>query len=648
MKYFLFFLVVFCSMQITYAKQSKDSLKTYSLGEIVITSKVNEAISSASVLEIGSELENHTGTDISRVFENQPGIFYAPTSKNESKIYMRGFDQADVSVMIDGVPVYQPYDGLVDFSNLPANCFRKIVIDKGMSSVLYGSNAMGGVVNLITKEPLKNFSSEINLETGNANILSAGVSGIHSQFYYSLNGMYSRSGGYKMADEFTAIKNENGDIRDNSQFENKGGMVKLGVNNLFGFNTAYSLMLINNSKGIPVDVYTSKPRYWKFTEWKKTINNLMFSRVFEDKAVIKGNFYHESFYNVLDSYDNSLYAAQTKPFAFHSVYDDYSYGMNFSFAYSFIKEGLTKSYFLYRRDVHQEQGNFNQPFKKYEAADLSCGIEQEINVLQNISSVIGFGYSYLKPLNANGGILRSAVSSLNYNFGIAYKYFDYFTLHAALSYKNRFPVLREYYSETKGLELANPLLNPEYALKNEIGVTFKYSDESSFSIIYFRNDVNDLIKQVPVSGGLKQFQNVGKALFTGVELSTDYSYSNLNAKFSYTYLASENKTENSATDILEYRPKHVISFTASYTFYFNLSLEAAYLYTAKEYGVNLENMNYVSMPDKGILNIMASQQIISLLKVYCKVNNAFDKYYESEFAFPQPGREIIAGCRISM
>jgi len=648
LKYFqvlFLFLVIVSNVR---AQEIYDSLRTYNLGEVEITSSRNGLINKASVSEIENVLEKRTGIDIAKAFEHLTGMFYAPTSKNESKIYLRGFDQADVSVMIDGVPIYQPYDGLVDFSNLPANSFSKIIIAKGMSSVLYGSNSMGGAINLITKEPVKNFSAEIGFETGNTNIFSAGVNGKYANLYYSFDGSYSRSGGYKLSKDFSGTKNENGELRDNSRFENTGAMFKIGIKDIYGFDAAYSLMLINNSKGIPVDVYTSKPRFWKFSEWRKNINNLMFRRLFADKAVIKGNFYYEKFFNVLNAYDDASYSTQTKPFAFHSVYDDYSYGANLSSAFSIIEQGLTKGYFAYRRDVHSEQGNYNQAFKKYEAEELTIGFEQEINLIQNLSSVAGIGYSYLNPVYANGANLRSSVSSLNYNFGIGFRLFDDVNVHAAVSYKNRFPVLREFYSETKGLEISNPDLNPEFAFKIETGIEYYYYENNTLSLVFFRSDVKDLIKQVNVTGGLRQFQNVGKALFTGIEVTTGFLKNNFSINFNYTYLLAENKTNNTATDILEYRPKHVLSITSGYLFNFGLQAEAEYFFSAKEYGVNLENLNFVDMPNRGIINLMVSQSLINKSNLYLRMNNVADIYYESEYAFPQPGREFIAGIKISL
>lgn len=633
----------------TFPQVKQDSIRTYELGEVVISSSNSAIIKSSSALDIGLEkILSVGGTDISKVFNQVSGVIPAQTSKNESKIYMRGFDQTDIAVFIDGVPIYQPFDGLVDLSNLPINAFSKITVSKGMSSLLYGSNSMGGSINLITKESFGTFSGNAVLESGFSNKISAGVSGSLGSLYYSFNGTYSKSNGFDLPKSFAGTPNEDAGLRNNSQFENLGGIFKIGINNFYNFDIAYSLLLIDNSKGIPVEIYAPRPRYWKFTDWKKSINNIIVRTSLSDNITIKANAFYEKFYNVLDSYNDATYSAQTMPYAFHSVYDDYSYGFNISAGIDTRIIGITSLYATYRNDVHREQGNFNQPFKKYEASNFSIGAEQDVIAAKNISVVFGLGYDLLNPIYANGGNVRSSIPSLNGNAGISYMPSEKVRLHFNLTSRSRFPLLKELYHETAGRDLANPDLKVERALNTETGVSYNYHEQNKIKLTFFYSDVKNLIKVVLLPVGLNQYQNIGKAEFFGFELETDYMIEQLVLNANYTFLSAENKSDNAVKDILEYRPKHTLSLSANYLFDFGLTIGSEFILHKNEYGINPTTTEFAKMPERLFLNLLASQTIFNNYVLYLRVNNLMDKYSESEFGYPLPGRELLFGLKITM
>ncbi|MHB8929026.1 MAG: TonB-dependent receptor plug domain-containing protein [Melioribacteraceae bacterium] len=644
---YTFFLIFLIASQI-YSQAKTDSLRTYNLGEVIVTSQQSNIIKSSSVLDVHlNAIESVNGTDISKVIGYEPGVFVSTSSKNESKIYLRGFDQREISVFIDGIPIYQPYDGLVDLSNIPINTIEKITITKGMPSLLYGANSMGGTINLISKVNERMFAVDINLESGFAKKGSVGLNGTIDKIFYSLNGTFSKSDGFDLPKTFSAARNENGGERKNSQFENRGGMLKLGVNDLLNFDLVYTLMLIDNEKGIPTDIYTSKPRYWRFNDWKKTVNNLMFGTIVGNDFVIKGNLFYEQFKNVLDSYDDATFTTQTKPYAFRSTYDDHSLGINLTSSVNTRPIGLTRLSFSYRKDVHKEEGNFNQGFKDYEADNFSLAAEQDLQIGSDLCVIAGAGLNLLKPVYANGGALRSSTSIFNGNLGINFSPDEKISIHANLASKSRFPTLKEFYSETAGRYVSNQNLNPEQSVNAEAGISYVYNKQNNIGMTFFYSAIKNLIQEVPVGGGLKQFQNIGKAVFAGLELTADYQLENFKIDFNYTYLSAKNRSDNAATDILEYRPEHLLTLIPSYTFEFGLNLGGEISYTGKEYGVNLDTSAFVPMPDYLRLNFRASQKIFKNYALYLRVNNILDKYYESDYGYPQPGREFIFGIKIN-
>ncbi|MDZ7767549.1 MAG: hypothetical protein U5K00_24550 [Melioribacteraceae bacterium] len=135
-------------------------------------------------------------------------------------------------------------------------------------------------------------------------------------------------------------------------------------------------------------------------------------------------------------------------YAFQSTYDDYSFGVNLLNDIDALSFGLTRISFSWKKDVHKEEGNFNEGFSSYEASLLSSGIEQDINFSEKLSAVAAVGYDLLTPIYSKGNNLREQSSSVNVFIGLNYKLNSEISLHINSSKKNRFPTLKEFYSET--------------------------------------------------------------------------------------------------------------------------------------------------------------------------------------------------------
>ena len=124
------------------------------LGEIVVEGKAETITKVATVDSVDKEkIELTTSLNVSDALNTAPGVTISVGTKNEKNINIRGFSQRYISVFYDGIPISIPNDGYVDTGKLPTGNISKITITKGISSVLYGPNTMGGVVNIVSKKP---------------------------------------------------------------------------------------------------------------------------------------------------------------------------------------------------------------------------------------------------------------------------------------------------------------------------------------------------------------------------------------------------------------------------------------------------------------------------------------------------------------
>src|ERR1700755_175884 len=96
--------------------------------------------------------------DLSEALDLVPGMAIQNTGqRRERTIALRGFGSRQVPVFIDGVPVYVPYDGNVDLSRFPVGYISEIVVSKGLASLLYGPNTLGGAINVVSRKPTQVF-----------------------------------------------------------------------------------------------------------------------------------------------------------------------------------------------------------------------------------------------------------------------------------------------------------------------------------------------------------------------------------------------------------------------------------------------------------------------------------------------------------
>ncbi|MDD4073093.1 MAG: TonB-dependent receptor plug domain-containing protein, partial [Desulfobacterales bacterium] len=270
----MFYLLVSSMMVVSGAMaedQSGDSM--FNLGEVFVTGEKGSVDSATTVTEVTMEEITAKGAQtVAEALEFLPGVLVQMAGKGESHVSIRGFDQRQVKVLIDGVPARENYFGTVDLSMLPAGIISKIIITKGASSVLYGSNTMGGVINIITKKggttPQTSLTASFG-DYGTANyFLSHG--GSAGNLNYWLSGGYQASDGYRLSGDFDETDpdvglgtsyNEDGGKRDLSDYTKKSLDLKVGYDP-GGDSSAYlSLDYVDNERGMP----TFYNRYWAYS-----------------------------------------------------------------------------------------------------------------------------------------------------------------------------------------------------------------------------------------------------------------------------------------------------------------------------------------------------------------------------------------------
>lgn len=186
--------------------QVKDSTKVENLEEVLITATRTERQLSSLPLpaQIVSkkEIEAVNSLRLSDILNEQTGLTTVSDFGGGEGIQMQGLDSQYTLILIDGVPLVGRSAGTLDLSRITVGNIKQIEIVKGASSSLYGSEALGGVINIITDNPKYGFNGNINYRYGTNNTHDTSASIAYKKEAFSIDGFVNRfsTSGYDLLD----------------------------------------------------------------------------------------------------------------------------------------------------------------------------------------------------------------------------------------------------------------------------------------------------------------------------------------------------------------------------------------------------------------------------------------------------------------
>ncbi|PWB25876.1 TonB-dependent receptor plug domain-containing protein [Flavobacterium sp. HTF] len=640
--------------------KTTDSIKTsnvFILGEVIITNHQNKD----TLNRITSKtMESQNKMEVSKALNMLPGVsLTASGPRNESMVSVRGFDLRQVPVYMDGIPVYVPYDGYVDLARFTTFDLAAVDVSKGFSSVLYGPNSLGGAINLVSRKPFKKLEYDGSLGMINENGYKGNIN-IGSNFgkFYVQGGFsYLDRNSTKMPSDFIPTANENGGQRDNSYRTDQKISFKIGWTPTEKSEYAIGYINQQGEKGNPVYTGTDtqnslllKPRFWQWPNWDKESFYFISNSAFDDKNSLKTRLYFDRFKNTLDSYDDATYSAQTKAYAFKSIYNDYTYGGNLEYNTKFIPENDLKIAFHFKEDVHREN-NLGEPVRHFTDNTVLVGIEDIYKVNSKFTLIPGVSYNIRKNKDAEDYNSTTKVISdypsadasdaFNAQIGLFYQLHQDQKFGATVSQKTRFATIKDRYSYRMGTAIPNPDLKPEKATNYELNYTASLFDKITFQTALFYSSLSDAILSVSnVEPGKAQMQNFGKAEYKGIEAQLDYAVlKNLSFNANYTYIERKNVTSPiiHLTDV----PNTKVMGTIKYS-----PIKILLLIASSEFNSSRFSTSYgTRVPDYTLLNLYASGQISKNFSIDAGINNIFDKNYSLVEGYPEEGRNFFVTLR---
>ena len=169
-KIILFVTATFLSINYLFG-QNSDSIKTINMKEVMVSANKTEKpfveLTVPAKIISRAEIENSGHSRLNDIISEQVGIITVPGFGGSEGVQLQGIDPEYTLILIDGLPIIGRVAGILDLSRISLGSVERIEIIKGASSSLYGSEALGGVINIITnKEKEDGFSNKIYYQYG--------------------------------------------------------------------------------------------------------------------------------------------------------------------------------------------------------------------------------------------------------------------------------------------------------------------------------------------------------------------------------------------------------------------------------------------------------------------------------------------------
>ncbi|MEO8756044.1 MAG: TonB-dependent receptor [Casimicrobiaceae bacterium] len=489
--------------------------------------------------------------DLSEVLNAMPGVSLQNLGqRRERLIALRGFSSRQVPLFIDGIPVYVPYDGNVDLSRFGVDYVSEVTVSKGLSSLLYGPNILGGAINVVSRRPTAPLEASARIAaefddrgSGTQQRGSGTLAGRGDQWYASLSASGVSADGYRLPSSFKPVAAQDGGRRETADSHDSLYVLRLGytpsAEHEYGF-TYYrqsgekrdppyaGSYLRTNARPDGVQV-----RFWNWPYWDKDSFSVVSRDALGDKGTLRLRAYYDQFRNSLESYDDASYTTQARPYAFAgSQYDDYSVGAGADYEWSWNDAHTTRFSAHYKRDVHREMQRAPAlPWQRLDIPTYDAAVEHE----WRISDAFSLTPSYQHVIQAGRTVQVYSAGRFspvtveqstadNAQLIGTWKVSDGGSFVGGVSRKTRFPTLKERFSGGLGSAVPNPALSPEFATHYEVG--YERKGEMWFGkVALFNSELRDAIEAVTLPGSAcstppcTQQRNVGRQRNRGVELS---------------------------------------------------------------------------------------------------------------------------------
>ncbi|MDX9998624.1 MAG: TonB-dependent receptor [Phenylobacterium sp.] len=688
-------LLVSAAPTVVLAQTAAES-EVYTLGELHVTAQSRTGEALGGSVTSGDTLQTFNKQTVDQALSLVPGVNASNTggSRNERVVYVRGFDRFQTTLSIDGVRVFLPADNRIDFARFLTADLAEIQISKGYVSVLDGPGGLGGAINLVTVKPTAELEGEIQASAffnrkleSEGQLLSGRVGGRTGDFYWQASGSYMDRDHFTLSDNFKPTPLEDGGVRENSQTSDWRINLKAGwqPNDTDEYSINYTRS--EGEKNAPYSVSDPNSRYWKWPYYNISSVALLTRTQVAEGLTLRTRLYHNTFDNLLQSFDDPAQTRQSIPRAFDSYYQDHATGGNIQLDYDLSPTSRLKGVFYARRDVHHERQDgfirtpssgspsintpYSEPWQTNDENTYSLAGEYTTALSPAVELVLGASYDWTDLRVANdmnvsvsGATIANSVINMqpvhyalrnneawNGQAALLWRLDEATRLHASVSSRARFPTVFERFSSRFGAAIPNPDVREERATNFEVGADLQVTPDINFTGAVFYADLQNALIQIPVVvpgfGTVNQTKNAADGHYYGFEASAHATLTDtLEAGGNLTYLHRKLKDPTNP----DFRPTGVPDWKlfayAAWSPAERLTIRPSVEYADERWTVTTTSpLTYYRTGSYTLLNLSADYQVTDDVTLTLAAQNIGDQDYQLTDGFPEAGRSFYASVR---
>ncbi len=565
------------------------------------------------------EIDHWQSNTVIDVLRRLPGVDVAQNGGmgQQSSLFIRGTESRHVLVLIDGVRLNQAgISGSSDMSQIPISLVQRIEYVRGARSAVYGSDAIGGVVNIITRR------------NDDGTTLNAGI-GSHG--YQNYNGSTQQKIGENTtvtaAAAYTHTTGFDVEARgfsgDRVQPDKDGFLSKslwLGVEHQFSSDIAAYARAYGYDNRTDYDAY-----YDKFADSQVDTRKL-YSRTYET-----GLKYHN------DKYSTSLMGSYgtTKDYNYDPKYGQYG-------THSNLDE--SKQYNLqWGNSYRLEKGSISTgiDYQRQSIEPSSYTMISKKQTLNNTGLYLTGQYALIDSVVAEAAVRSDHHSEFNWHTtwqsGLSWEFYEGYKLVGSYATAYKAPNLSQLYaysSSSWGTTKGNSNLKPEESKQWEVGVEGT-TGPLFWQINAYHNDIDNLIDYkygYPIS----TYENIGKAEIKGIEWVGEAETGIFHHQVTYQYTDPRDKEKD---EVLLRRAKQQVKYQLDWVIY-DVDMGLTYQYIGSRYD-KMGNGQRTKVGGVSLWDITAAYPVTSHLTIRGKIANMFDKDYETAYGYRTAGREYF-------
>ena len=682
----LFLITIILSSFLCSAQILNDSISTKSLDEVIITgTKTNRQLSSLPLpvkLISKNEIKEINSSRLKDVLDQQTGVIIVPDFGGGEGIQIQGLDSEYILILIDGLPLIGRQSGTLDLNRIAIANIEQIEVVNGSSSSLYGSEALGGVVNIISSEIKDSLSLDIDYKLASYNTndmnLSTGLITKDGQKFNIFFNFYSSDG-------YDLDKSDNLNTID--PYNNYTGFIKYSFSkNNFSFFSSARIFDEKQSFRINENLFGDN----NTLEWN---SNSKIGLKISDNFNLESDIYFTSYNTEEDIssvdieeaenyFDQFLIKSEVRGIVDLGIRNKLILGIGY------IDESLSRNDF-FKNNITQSSVNLFTQFEGFASNNtnyiIGARYDNYSNYKSQISPRIAFRTKIFKDVFLKSSIGKGFKAP---DFRQLYFNFTNSTLgYSVVGHNVVVDVISELTQSNQianlivSLDQFNQKLKPENSLSINLGLNYNPSNQLKFEINLFRNDIDDLIDYRVIANKINgqnvfSYFNLNKVYTQGIESTFNFRPNEkLNFIIGYQFLEAKDKdvkssinngevyarkSSNSPSFILEpenyfglyNRSKHTFNFKIFFDAKNDLKLNFRSKYRSK-YGLFDSNGNdFLDTYDEFVksyfdLDIAASKKINKSLIINIGIDNLLD-YTDPANISNLPGRIIYGKFNLKL